>query len=65
MRAVPAYAPEWHEERHSGLAAGPDLKPGLAWWFFDGLVHHLTKRAGAGDFSEFAPMFAALDRLFN
>src|SRR5688500_12675152 len=64
LRAVPGYASGWLEERQSGSAAGPDPNPGLDFWFFDGLAHHLATRAAAGDFTEFVPMFAALDRLY-
>ena len=63
LRAVPAYAPTWAEER-AGLDGAALNSPGVAWFFFDGLAHHLADRAAAGDFSEFAPMFVALDRMY-
>ena len=59
LRAVPSYAPEWAAER-AGLAAER-----VAFEFFNGLAWHLADRAAAGDLSEFAPMFAALDRLYR
>jgi len=65
LRAVPSYEPEWTAERHSGLAAGPNPEPGLAYWFFSGLAYHLAERAAVGDFSEFAAMFVALDHLYR
>lgn len=65
LRAVHSYASEWAEERSVGLAAGPEPEPSLAYWFFSGLAFHSADRAAAGDFTEFAPMFAALDRLYR
>ena len=65
LRAVPSYGSEWAEERGSGLAAGANPEPGLAYWFFSGLAYHLADRAAVGDFTEFPPMFAALDRLYR